>query len=145
MIYDFIFSKADTDIFSIFSPSASSASTPTGPAVGGFPSPPINSINSSNAPSTVDVVQNTDKYSGIFYFPFLIRCRFESYYFEFKIRSHLIVDGKIFYFYFIKLRDIEYSRVFYILVDFSLFKEYDLNLLFSGLFTSSHCSLTYKV
>lgn len=60
----FAFSKADTDIFSIFSPSASSASTPTGPAVGGFPSPPINSISNSNAPSTGDVAQNTDKYSG---------------------------------------------------------------------------------
>ncbi|XP_054709963.1 F-BAR domain only protein 2-like isoform X4 [Uloborus diversus] len=56
--------KADSDVFSIFSPSASSASTPTGPAVGGFPSP--NSISSSKAPSLSEVAQTTEsKYSVI--------------------------------------------------------------------------------
>ncbi|CAL1284388.1 unnamed protein product [Larinioides sclopetarius] len=55
--------KADGDIFSIFSPSASSASTPTSSAVGGFPSPPI-SITNSKAPSSADMTQNSDsKYS----------------------------------------------------------------------------------
>ncbi|XP_035211601.1 F-BAR domain only protein 2-like isoform X2 [Stegodyphus dumicola] len=56
--------KADTDVFSIFSPSASSASTPTGPVVGGFPSP--SSISSIKAPSSAEAVQNTEsKYSVI--------------------------------------------------------------------------------
>ncbi|XP_055935608.1 F-BAR domain only protein 2-like isoform X1 [Argiope bruennichi] len=55
--------KADGDIFSIFSPSASSASTPTSSAVGGFPSPPI-SVTNSKAPSSADMTQNSDsKYS----------------------------------------------------------------------------------
>ncbi|XP_071033552.1 F-BAR domain only protein 2 isoform X12 [Parasteatoda tepidariorum] len=50
--------KADTDLFSIFSPSASSASTPTGPAVGGFPSP-SSSIPNSKPPSLGEMAQST--------------------------------------------------------------------------------------
>lgn len=49
--------KADGDVFSLFSPSASSASTPTGAPCGGFPSPP--STGNPNATSTPPEVPNS--------------------------------------------------------------------------------------